>query len=71
VSRGHATVQWQSGHFLLSDTSSYGTWVYLGSQSEPLVLRRTECHLIGTGVIVPGCERSEPDAPCILFAIKT
>lgn len=71
VSRVHATVQWQSGHFLLSDTSSYGTWVYLGSQSEPVTLRRTECHLIGTGAIVPGCERSEPDAPCILFSIKT
>jgi class 3 adenylate cyclase len=70
VSRVHASVAWQGGHFLLCDTSSYGTWVYLGSQSEPVVLRRTECYLIGTGTIVAGCERTDANAPCIEFAVK-
>jgi adenylate cyclase len=70
VSRVHATVVWQGGHFLISDTSSYGTWVYWGNQTEPMVLRRTECHLIGSGMIVPGCELTDADAPCISFALQ-
>jgi adenylate cyclase len=68
VSRTHATVRWRGGHFELSDVSSFGTWVYLGNQNEPVVLRRTECYLIGTGQIVAGCERKE-GCPLIDFSI--
>ena len=69
VSRVHAAVQWRGGHFILSDTSSFGTWVYVGNQSEPVVLRRTECHLVGQGEITLGCEREAEGAPVLLFSV--
>jgi adenylate cyclase len=70
VSRVHATVDWRGGHFVLSDTSSFGTWVYMGNQSEPVVLRRTECYLVGHGQIVLGCEREAESAPAVAFAVR-
>lgn len=70
VSRMHGTLVWRGGQFVLTDGSSYGTWVYMGSQSEALILRRTECILVGSGQIVPGCDRSDEGAPVIMFGIK-
>ena len=71
VSRTHATIEWSAGQFMLSDNSSFGTWVYLGKQTEPMVLRRTQCLLVGTGQIVLGCDRSETAAPLIEFSVKS
>jgi adenylate cyclase len=71
VSRIHATVEWRGGHYVLSDASSFGTWVYMGNQAEPVVLRRTECYLVGTGQIALGCDRNSEDAPIALFSVKT
>lgn len=71
VSRRHATLAWRGGQFVLTDASTYGTWVYLGNQSEPVVLRRTECYLVGSGQIVPGCSRVDEAAPRIDFSIKS
>jgi len=71
VSRMHATLEWRGGHFILVDASSYGTWVYVGNQSEAAVLRRTECFLVGSGLIVPGCARGDDKAPLIAYSIKT
>lgn len=70
VSRMHATLEWRGGQFVLSDASSYGTWVYFGNQSEAVVLRRTECYLVGSGQIVAGCERKE-GSPLINFSISS
>ena len=70
VSRVHATVEWRGGHYVLNDNSSFGTWVYVGNQSEPLVLRRTECYLVGQGQIVLGCERDAESAPAVLYSVK-
>ncbi len=70
VSRTHASVQVRSNQFVLADASSYGTWVYLGGQSEPLVLRRTECVLVGEGVISLGCNRTAENAPLVSFDVK-
>ncbi len=69
VSRMHATLEWREGQFVLSDASSYGTWVYFGNQSEAVVLRRTECYLVGSGQIAAGCERKE-GSPLISFSIR-
>ena len=69
VSRVHATVEWRGGHFVLSDASSFGTWVYMGNQTEPVVLRRTDCYLVGTGQISLGCERDADNAPLVLFSV--
>jgi predicted component of type VI protein secretion system len=71
VSRMHATLEWRGGQFVLTDASSYGTWVYLGNQSEAVVLRRTECYLVGSGQIVPGCDRKDDNAPLVAFSIRT
>ena len=69
VSRAHATVEYRGGHFVITDTSSFGTWVYLGGQPDAMVLRRNECFLIGSGQIVLGCDRDEPEAPLIEFSL--
>jgi class 3 adenylate cyclase len=69
VSRLHATVEWRGGHFVLADASSFGTWVYFGNQPEPVVLRRTECYLVGQGQIALGCDRNADDAPIASFAV--
>jgi hypothetical protein len=71
VSRLHATLEWRGGQFVLTDASSFGTWVYLGNQSDAVVLRRTECCLVGSGQIVLGCAREDEDAPAIVFSVKT
>ncbi|MBA3593315.1 MAG: adenylate/guanylate cyclase domain-containing protein [Pseudomonadota bacterium] len=70
VSRMHATLEWRGGQFVLSDASSYGTWVYFGNQSDAVVLRRTECYLVGSGQISAGCERRE-GSPLINFSISS
>jgi len=70
VSREHATLVWRGGHFVLGDTSSFGTWVYFGNQAEPVVLRRTECYLVGTGQIALGCEKEAEEAPVVQFNVR-
>lgn len=69
VSRLHATIEWRGGQFVLSDGSSFGTWVYMGNQTEPVVLRRTECYLVGHGQITLGCDRHAENAPLVLFSV--
>ena len=71
VSRLHASLTWRGGQFVLTDTSSFGTWVYLGDQGHAVVLRRTECLLVGSGLIVPGCDKGDEDASLIGFCVKT
>ena len=70
VSRVHATVKWRGGQYVLSDASSFGTWVYMGNQVEPVVLRRTECYLVGQGLIALGCERDAEAAPTVSFSVR-
>jgi adenylate cyclase len=70
VSRVHATVEWRGGQFVLTDASSFGTWVYVGNQTEPLVLRRTESYLVGHGEITLGCSRDAESAPVVQFSVR-
>lgn len=69
VSRLHASIEWRGGQFVLGDASSFGTWVYMGNQTEPVVLRRTECYLVGHGQITLGCDRHAENAPLVLFSV--
>jgi adenylate cyclase len=71
VSREHCVLTWRGGQFVVTDASTYGTWVYMGNQTEAVVLRRTECYLVGSGQIVPGSGSADSSAPLISFAIKT
>ncbi|MGZ5269746.1 MAG: adenylate/guanylate cyclase domain-containing protein [Ramlibacter sp.] len=70
VSRVHATIEWRGGHFILNDQSSFGTWVYVGGQGAPIVLRRTECYLVGQGLITLGCDRDSDSAPRVEFTVS-
>jgi len=71
VSRVHCMVEWRGGHFVLEDASSFGTWVYFGNQAEPVVLRRTECYLVGQGQIALGCDRKAEAAPIASFSVAS
>jgi len=71
VSRLHATIEWRGGHYVLIDASSFGTWVYFGNQAEPVVLRRTECYLVGQGQVSLGCDRNAEAAPLASFTISS
>jgi adenylate cyclase len=71
VSRLHATLEWRGGQFVLTDASSFGTWVYFGNQPDPVVLRRTECYLVGQGQIALGCERDAEAAPVASFSVSS
>ncbi len=71
VSRTHASIKVRGDQFVLTDASSYGTWVYAGSQSEPIVLRRTDCVLVGEGEISLGCERTADNAALVRFSVRT
>jgi adenylate cyclase len=70
VSRSHASVQVRGNQFVITDASSYGTWVYAGSQSEPVVLRRTDCVLVGVGEISLGCERGAENAAIVRYSVQ-
>ncbi|GKS77318.1 adenylate/guanylate cyclase domain-containing protein [Acidovorax sp. SUPP950] len=54
VSRLHARIDWRNGTFVLTDLSSFGTWVHFGGGSTVVNLRRDACLLHGTGVIALG-----------------
>lgn len=68
VSRAHASISWRGTHFVITDRSSFGTWLYFGSQTEAMVLRRSDCTLIGDGQIVLGCPRDDLAAPLVTFS---
>jgi len=69
VSRKHAMVEWRGGYFVLTDLSSHGSWVSVGKQSQAVLLRRTECYLVGSGHIVLGGDDADADAPVVVFNI--
>lgn len=70
VSRLHARIDTRNGSCILTDVSSYGTWVRFhhaeGSTSE-VALRRDECVLHGSGEIGLGAPLSDFTAPTISF----
>ncbi len=70
VSRLHATIRSRGGQIVLSDASSFGTWVYFGDQSEAVALRRTECFLVGYGQLSLGCKIDAERAPLVAFEVR-
>jgi adenylate cyclase len=69
VSRLHCSIEWRGTHWVVSDASSYGTWVYVDGQSNAIALRRSECQLMGSGHISLGCERNSDGAPLLRFEL--
>jgi adenylate cyclase len=70
VSRLHCSIAWRGTHWIVSDESSYGTWVYIDGQPQAMALRRSECMLIGAGHISLGCEHDADDAPLVRFELN-
>ena len=71
VSRQHVRIDWRGSAFTLTDTSSFGTWLWFDGSDAPLVLRRDACLLHGRGRIslgVPFEGRAGTD-PVIRFAV--
>lgn len=69
VSRLHARIDWRNGGFVLTDMSSFGTWVRFDGSDSPVRLRRDACILHGTGRIALGVPFAEPSAPVISFQV--
>ncbi|MBI2770746.1 MAG: adenylate/guanylate cyclase domain-containing protein [Burkholderiales bacterium] len=70
VSRLHARIDWNNGNFVLSDLSSYGTWVRFAEDETELPLRRGECVLHGAGEIALGASFSDFTVPTVSFNIS-
>lgn len=69
VSRRHARITWVNSAFVLTDTSSYGTWIRFSGSGSELRLRRGVCMLHGRGDIAFGTPFSDPGAAIISFNI--
>lgn len=70
VSRQHVQIEWTQGTFLLTDVSSFGTWVRFAEAPEAeLALRRTQCLLHSTGEIALGAPFSDFSVPVLVFQV--
>lgn len=68
VSRIHARIDWRQGSFVLTDVSSYGSWIrFNGSPGTELALRREECVLHGDGEIALGAPFGDFTVPTVQF----
>lgn len=54
VSRMHARIDWHNGTFMLTDLSSFGTWIRFDGGDSVISLRRESCLLHGSGQIALG-----------------
>ncbi|EER60618.1 adenylate/guanylate cyclase [Acidovorax delafieldii 2AN] len=70
VSRLHARIDWRNGGFVLTDMSSFGTWVRFGDSETPVQLRRDACMLHGAGQIALGVPFQEASATVLHFQVS-
>lgn len=68
VSRLHARIDYRDGAFVLSDASSFGTWVRFGDSATDQPLQRGECVLTGTCQIALGAP-SEAGVPTVALRV--
>ena len=69
VSRLHARIEWRSGRLVLTDTSSYGTWMRFAGSPAVVGLRRDECALVGSGELALGAPFDDFTVPKVQFEI--
>ncbi|HWI83168.1 adenylate/guanylate cyclase domain-containing protein [Ramlibacter sp.] len=69
VSRLHARIEWRNGSMVLTDVSSYGTWVRFAGGAAELVLRREECILVGSGELALGASFEDFTVPTVQFEV--
>lgn len=70
VSREHAVIERQGGTFLLTDSSTNGTYVQVGDE-EVMFLHREQIRLHGTGHLSLGRHIEAEDAELLRFESKT
>jgi adenylate cyclase len=70
VSRQHARIMWRNGAFVLTDLSSYGTWVRFDQGGTELALRRNDCVLLGSGQIALGAAFADFTVPTVAFKVQ-
>lgn len=70
VSRLHAQISWREGNFVLTDVSSFGTWVRFSGNDTELALRRQEAVLMGDGEIALGAPFSDFSVPTVNFRLS-
>lgn len=68
VSRLHARLDRRGDLFVLSDISSYGTWIRFAGSTAIIALRRQECVLLDKGEMALGAPFDDPTAPIVGFA---
>ncbi|MDO5693466.1 MAG: adenylate/guanylate cyclase domain-containing protein [Pseudomonadota bacterium] len=70
VSRSHARIEYANGALVLTDLSSFGTWVRFSENSQTEVqLRRNQCILHSTGEIALGAPFEDFSAPVVAFHV--
>jgi len=69
VSRLHARIEWRNGSLMLTDISSYGTWVRFAGGDAELALRRQDCILVGSGEIALGAPFEDLTVPVVSFEV--
>ncbi len=69
VSRLHASIDWRQGTFVLTDLSTFGTWVRFDGSANAVQLRRDSCILHSNGELALSLPFSAPDAPRIAFQV--
>jgi adenylate cyclase len=69
VSRFHAKIDQKNGGFVLSDLSSFGTWLRFDGSPTEICLRRDDCVLHGSGEIALGAPFDDFTAPTVRFRL--
>ena len=70
VSRTHARIEFINGAFVLSDVSSFGSWVrFTDNPGSEILLRRNQCILHATGEIALGAPFSDFSAATVAFDV--
>ena len=70
VSRTHARIEFINGSFMLSDVSSFGSWVRFADKPEAeILLRRNQCILHAAGEIALGAPFSDFSAATVAFDV--
>lgn len=69
VSRLHARIDWRGSGFVLTDMSSFGTWVRFDGSDVPVQPRRDACNLHGTGEMALGVSFADSSAPVVKFQV--
>lgn len=70
VSRKHARLDWRNGSVVLTDVSSYGSWVRFFGGGADLLLRHENCVLHGQGEIALGTPFGDLSAPVVTFLVR-